>query len=427
MNSRPPAQPPRRRPSQPQSGARRPAASGGSRSAAGSRSTQGSRPRPAGQQPARRPAPRPSQADTPAVRRWLPAIAAAGVLGIAVFAGMSGGDDDGGARADNPGAVDASALTVPVTTLPPVVVNTDPAVVKTQLSQSLSKGMYGDEVKALQQRLHDLGFDPGPVDGAFGTGTQQAVWALEGLMSGLKYDQQTGVVSNDLWQLLQDDLVFQPRRPGGNGNTHMEIYLDLQVGIVFTDDRPTLITHISSGTGEVWCDLVKYDTDDQGQPLEEPVEKDQCGVSKTPGGVFKFYRRYEGNRQGPLGGMWNPVYFNYGIAVHGAQNVPNKPASHGCIRIPMYIADYFPSLVDNGDRVYVWDGVKEPEQQSKRDMTPIFNYANPDSTTTTSSSTTTTVAPTTTKPAATTTTTKPATTTTVKPTTTTSSVASPTT
>jgi hypothetical protein len=94
--------------------------------------------------------------------------------------------------------------------------------------------------------------------------------------------------------------------------------------------------------------------------------------------------------------MSNPVYFNYGIAVHGAEKVPLTPASHGCIRIPMPIGDYFPSLVSNGDLVYVWDGVKEPEQLSKAEMTPPFNYPDPTFDTTTSSSTTTTVAPTTT-------------------------------
>jgi hypothetical protein len=97
--------------------------------------------------------------------------------------------------------------------------------------------------------------------------------------------------------------------------------------------------------------------------------------------------------------MWNPVYFNYGIAVHGAKNVPTEPASHGCIRIPMFIADYFPSLVKNKDLVFVWDGKKEPEQQSKNDMLPVFNFPNPDATTTTSSTTTsTTIAKTTTTP-----------------------------
>ena len=43
--------------------------------------------------------------------------------------------------------------------------------------------------------------------------------------------------------------------------------------------------------------------------------------------------------------MYNPVYFNYGIAIHGAQNVPDDPASHGCIRINNYLAEFFPDLV----------------------------------------------------------------------------------
>jgi hypothetical protein len=360
----------------------------------------------------------------PEWKRWIPAAAAVGALAVVVYIGASGGDDSSGASlGENPGAVDNSALTVPSTTLAPVIVGTGAEIEKTQLSQPLGKGMGGSEVAALQQRLHDLGFDPGPVDGSFGTGTQQAVWAFEGLFSRTPYDEQTGVVTNEMWQVLQEPLVFQPRRVLGAGSTHMEIYLDLQVGIVFTDDAPVLITHIStgeldeSGNPKKWCELVTYDTDIYGRALEEPVTRDECAYAKTPGGVFKFYRRYDGNRQGPLGGMWNPVYFNYGIAVHGADNVPNRPASHGCVRIPHFIADYFPSLVDNGDYVYVWDGKKEPEQQTKNQMLPSFNFENPDSTTTSSSTSTTstTVAPTTTKPP--TTTTKPPATT-VKPTTT---------
>ena len=80
--------------------------------------------------------------------------------------------------------------------------------------------------------------------------------------------------------------------------------------------------------------------------------------------------------------MWNPVYFNYGIAVHGAGNVPSYPASHGCVRIPMHIGNYFPSLVKYGDQVFVFDGVKEPEAYGAQ--LPPFNTPDPSYTTTTS-------------------------------------------
>ena len=317
---------------------------------------------------------------------------------------------------DNPGDVDSS-LTVPPSTQPQVVIPTDPAIVKTQLSRSLSYKDKGDEVLVLQQRLTDLGFAPGPIDGTFGRGTQQALWAFEKLILGTPYTDATGVLTNEMWQTMQDPIAIQPLREVGEGKTHMEIFLHKQVAIVFTNDKPVLVTHISSGTGEPWCEIARYNTDDFGQPLAVPIEKDICGVSKTPGGVFKFYRRVTGERIGALGSMWNPVYFNYGIAVHGSKNVPLRPASHGCIRISMDIADYFPSLVANGDKVYVWDGVKEPEDQTKAERTPPFNYPNPAATTSTTSTSTTVAATTTLGP---TTTTTPATTTSNVSTTTTS-------
>lgn len=152
---------------------------------------------------------------------------------------------------------------------------------------------------------------------------------------------------------------------------------------MFHRGAATLVSHMSSGalaeSGEPaeWCEVVTVDTDERGNPLPEPVDKDICGRSKTPGGVFDFYRRVDGIRHGALGAMWNPVYFNYGIAVHGATNVPNHPTSHGCVRIPMHIADYFPALVANGDAVLVWNGLAEPEDVSDDDRLPVFDYPNP--------------------------------------------------
>ncbi|MEX0846917.1 MAG: L,D-transpeptidase family protein [Ilumatobacteraceae bacterium] len=380
----------------------------------------------------RRPPQQPGQQATAA--RWLPAVAAGGVLLVVVVAGMSGGggsaSDDTAIPAADSAVVD-SGLTVPASTQPNIVVeSTVSPITKTTLSVPLTPGAAGDEVKMVQQRLTDLGFAPGPVDGFYGSGTQQAVWAYKKLVGGmdsyldLARSDSASTVSPEMWQAMQDPIVIQPQRPLGAGSTHVEIYLPLQVLIVFTDDVPTLIAHISSGEldeqgqPKLWCEVLTYDTDNQGRPLTEPRVADECAYAKTPGGVFKFTRRVEGNRLGPLGGMYNPVYFNYGIAVHGAKNVPKVPASHGCIRLNMDIAEYFPSLVDNGDRVYVWghDG-RQPEDYSKKDRLPSFNAPNPNSTTTSSSTTTTTTATATTTPA-TTTTKPPPTTTTAAPTTT---------
>lgn len=115
---------------------------------------------------------------------------------------------------------------------------------------------------------------------------------------------------------------------------------------------------------------------------------------------FHFERKIEGWRNGSLGRLYQPVYFNYGIAVHGASNVPSKPASHGCVRMPMHIAEYFPDLVSIGDAVYVFDGVEDPEIYGAQ--LPVFDFPDPDwvPPTTTTTTTTTTTAPTTTDVAA---------------------------
>jgi hypothetical protein len=166
-----------------------------------------------------------------------------------------------------------------------------------------------------------------------------------------------------------------------------------QVLIVFKQDKPVLITHISSGDNKPWCEEVTIDPGEDGNLNgTEPIKKGICGESLTPAGLYYFYNRRSGTRESKLGTMWNPVYFNGGVAVHGAAQVPIRPASHGCIRIPMFISEYFPSLVAYGDRIYIFDGVKEPEEYGS--PLPPADKPDPNYTTTTSEakSTTTTIA-----------------------------------
>jgi hypothetical protein len=385
---------------------------------------------------------RPATDDT---RAWLPAVAAglvlALVVGVGVFAGGTGSDVD----ADEPSTDTTNSATTTTVVVPDGIVTpaptTDAVASAPPLAAPISLGSAGDDVRRVQERLAELGFQPGPADGQFGAGTQQAVWAFKKLIGGLAWedfaarDDQT-VVTDEVWQQMANPTVrFLPRRRGAG--THVEVYLPQQVLAVFRDDVAIFISHISSGELDAdgkpatFCETATYDTDEYGSPYPEPVTKQVCAESKSPGGVFRFNRSYDGQRISPLGGMKNPWYFNYGIAIHGAKNVPTRPASHGCIRISNSLADVFPELVERGDRVYVWghDG-KEPEQYTERESLPSFNRPDPNATTTTSTTTTTTtVAPSTTAPAPTTTptttpapttvpTTVPATTTTAAPTTT---------
>ncbi len=328
--------------------------------------------------------------DPTTMRRWAPAavavVAFAGVAGWGALArGSNGGEAAPSSDTGLPvtqTSVAAPESTAPATSAPPA---------KVRLPRELIEGATGEDVKMVQQRLLDLGFDPGGIDGIFGPSTIQAVWAFEKLILGIPRDQVSGHVTPAMWDRMQDPLGLAPRRPDSTP-VHVEVYLPEQVIVVFRDNQPILLSHTSTGSNQDWCEVVKVDNDDGTQ-----TEKGICGKSITPGGVFKFNRRRAGWREGELGRMWNPVYFNYGIAVHGAGNVPSYPASHGCVRIPMHIGSYFPSLVTYGDQVFVFDGVKEPEAYGAQ--LPPFNTPDPSYTTTTSTTTTTTTMPTTTKPA----------------------------
>ena len=271
------------------------------------------------------------------------------------------------------------------------------------LSRTLGPGVAGDDVTRLQQRLVDLGLDPGPVDGQFGPATQMSVWAYQKLVMGLSGTAVTGKVTPELWAKMEEALTIRPQRPDATA-THLEVYLPSQTAVLFQDGKARLITHISTGTGKEWC------------------EEGYCSVAITPGGVYEFGRRVDGWDDSVLGQLYNPVYFNYGVAIHGAYNVPLYPASHSCVRIPMHIARYFPSLVKRGDQVFVFDGVKDPEVYGAQP--PPFNTKDPNATTTTSTTTTTVPNTTTTKPGATTTS-PPGATTTAVPTPTTAPPATP--
>ncbi len=200
----------------------------------------------------------------------------------------------------------------------------------------LRAGDEGDEVEELQQRLADGPFDPGPIDGEYGRRTVEAVWALEKL-AGVVVDGDWGPLDEKAWQQLLDGEIGQPERT--NELRWVEVDLSQQLVKVYDpgDDMPVLISHASSGSGIPW------------------KNEEHSGSSITPVGDFHISRRISGWRESSLdiGRLYNPLYFRGGIALHGSQSVPLYPASHGCIRLPMHIAEYLPDELPNGTPVHV--------------------------------------------------------------------------
>lgn len=206
---------------------------------------------------------------------------------------------------------------------------------------SIGPGSSGPEVQAVQQRLADVHFDPGPVDGNYGTATVYAVQALQKILG----TPRTGRLTQDEANALAVFKYPAPLKPDGGGN-RTEIDITKQVITLYENHQVRLISTTSTGSGERYC----YNT-----PRVNPTRR-VCEDANTPSGEFTFREFRSGWDPSPLGRLYNPFYFNGGIAIHGYESVPPSPASHGCARIPMHIAEYFHTLVKKGDPVYVFGG-----------------------------------------------------------------------
>jgi peptidoglycan hydrolase-like protein with peptidoglycan-binding domain len=236
------------------------------------------------------------------------------------------------------------------TTLPPLrtpppnpsgIVNPIEARLPSAPPQGVGPGATGSVVEAYQSRLAELRFDPGPIDGQYGPAVEYAVEALQ----KFKDLPVTGVIGQVEVDALNQFTYPEPLEPGGEPN-RTEVDVRRQTLTLYEGGQPRLLTTMSSGSGEQYC----YET-----PKDNPTER-VCEVANTPSGRFTYYLFRPGWDVGVLGGLYNPFYFNAGVAVHGYQSVPVGPASHGCVRIPMHIAEYFPTLVHHGDPVYVIGG-----------------------------------------------------------------------
>ena len=79
----------------------------------------------------------------------------------------------------------------------------------------LKKGATGEVVKQLQRALKDLGFDPGAVDGKFGTKTEAAVKSFQGAHD-IAVD---GIVGDITWLNIDEADQSNPTiKKGARGN-----------------------------------------------------------------------------------------------------------------------------------------------------------------------------------------------------------------
>lgn len=188
-----------------------------------------------------------------------------------------------------------------------------------------------EKVKTIEQRLAELGYNPGKVDGKTDSHFECAVMAFQ-KMNGLERNGQIDI------QFI--DALKNPLQPGASQKhegIHAEADLQRQIMTVYLDDRILRILPISSGSDRTFKEA--------GEGVQ---------IAETPTGNFTFFAHIWGVHESHLGELFNPVYFDKGgYAVHGELFVPPYGASHGCLRITIEDSEWFEKTVPIGSHLLV--------------------------------------------------------------------------
>jgi len=177
---------------------------------------------------------------------------------------------------------------------------------------TLGPGSRGPSVLALEERLAALHYAV-QVDGSFGDDDTEALYAFQKI-EGLP---RTGIATPAVWRRLLVATVPRARYAGD----HVEVDKTRQVMFVVRGGHVVLIVAVSTGA-----------------------------TGNTPLGEWHVYRKVAGFDWV----LYYPNYFLRGFAVHGYPDVPPYPASHGCVRIPMWVAKTVYADIPDGSAVYIY-------------------------------------------------------------------------
>ena len=197
--------------------------------------------------------------------------------------------------------------------------------------KSVAQEVTKEEILAAERRLSDLGYWTGAIDGTFDSGSRHALIAFQ----KVEGRQRKGKLTHAELQALQS--ASRPL-PKYSGYAHVEIDLTRQV--LFIVDTAGTITHIlpvCTGNEKTY------------------VDHGEIHRAHTPRGSFRVLRKIAGWRLSSLGLLYYPNYIHNGIAIHGSLAMAVYPASHGCIRIPMFASKKLSELTPVGTEVVVYD------------------------------------------------------------------------
>ncbi|HKY26772.1 MAG TPA: L,D-transpeptidase family protein [Pyrinomonadaceae bacterium] len=188
-----------------------------------------------------------------------------------------------------------------------------------------------EQIAAAEERLSDLGYWTGPVDGIFDGASQHALIAFR----KVEHRKRAGELTAGDLEALRIAIAPQPRE-----SSYAHIEVDLTRQILMMVDGNGIASHILSvctGNEQLYQDGGRWER------------------AHTPRGRFVVTRKINGWRLSSLGLLYYPNYIYQGIAIHGSLAIRTYPDSHGCIRIPMFASKRFSELTPVGTIVFVYE------------------------------------------------------------------------
>jgi peptidoglycan hydrolase-like protein with peptidoglycan-binding domain len=181
-------------------------------------------------------------------------------------------------------------------------------------------GDRGLKVLLLQRALVKKGF-AAPITGYYDDATARGVLAFR------KTNEmgRDGYALKEVYaMLMRGEGAYKLRYPtAGKNGKHVEFDWSRQVLVLARGGKPYRTYHTSSG----------------------------APATPTVFGSYRFYLQTPGTNSK---GMVHSSYFIGGYAIHGYASVPNYPASHGCLRVPIPNAASIFNWIDIGDPIFTY-------------------------------------------------------------------------